>query len=660
VAFSPDGALVATISRDGAAAVWDASTGAPVTPRLVHNRTFRGHHQYQKIDFSPRGDSVVTAGEDGTARVWKLSHTTPLLESLNDLLILFGVQIDDDQTVYEHAALRETWRRLALAHRESFSMDDGEDGQRNHFVIDELARLVSEAAKTANWDTAVRLASRAVEMSPERPLSWRTRARLYLQRDDWKSALKDYSRAVELAPHEPMFLCKRGWILAEHGELRRALSDLSKAIDLNSEDPTAWNRRAIVHQRLGNLQQAIQDFTEAIDRDPKNFFFWTSRGHAFAAIGQWDQAIADYSQSMELDFRSGYARTWHLRGIANFKVGRLESAIDDLSRAIAMNAGEPSYWRDRGQVHAKAGQQERASADFDRYLSFYTRNVEVEPEDWSSWNRRGEAYFKLKLWPKSEADFSRAIGLDSENPLPWQNRASCHCEQGKWPEAAADLTRAIALGQNSYRPWHELALCHLAADNVAGYQEACRSMIAQFGETEDPLTAEFVAWSCALAPDALGQYGDAVLLGKKSVAESRPKPDARTYLGAVLYRASQVKQAIEHLTEANQLIGESPDNVRSSPAYTWYFLALAHHTQGNDEEAGRWLATATAWTEEVLAKHESGAAELAWNRRVTLQILRKEAEAMIADASEDNRVPTDAEQSPDPQQEAVENLKNES
>lgn len=62
--FSPDGRRILTVSRDSTAQVWDARTGARITPPLRHSgRVCVGA-------FSPDGRWVATAGWDGSARVW--------------------------------------------------------------------------------------------------------------------------------------------------------------------------------------------------------------------------------------------------------------------------------------------------------------------------------------------------------------------------------------------------------------------------------------------------------------------------------------------------------------------------------------------------------------------------------------------------------------
>src|SRR5207253_1558294 len=53
-----------TAGADGAARVWDSSTGAAVA-------TLRGHTDaVQRTSFSPDGLRVLTESLDGTARVW--------------------------------------------------------------------------------------------------------------------------------------------------------------------------------------------------------------------------------------------------------------------------------------------------------------------------------------------------------------------------------------------------------------------------------------------------------------------------------------------------------------------------------------------------------------------------------------------------------------
>ena len=69
--FSPDGRRVATAGSDGIGRVWDAETGEPVTPPLVHSYRV-SYHRVQ-----PRRSTVATGSDDGTARVWDAATGAP-------------------------------------------------------------------------------------------------------------------------------------------------------------------------------------------------------------------------------------------------------------------------------------------------------------------------------------------------------------------------------------------------------------------------------------------------------------------------------------------------------------------------------------------------------------------------------------------------------
>jgi WD40 repeat protein len=70
--FSPDGRCVVTVSVDGTARMWDASTGSPLGPPLRHEKSV------SSASFSPDGRRVVTVSVDGTVRMWDVSTGSPL------------------------------------------------------------------------------------------------------------------------------------------------------------------------------------------------------------------------------------------------------------------------------------------------------------------------------------------------------------------------------------------------------------------------------------------------------------------------------------------------------------------------------------------------------------------------------------------------------
>ena len=200
-------------------------------------------------------------------------------------------------------------------------------------------------------------------------------------------------------------------------------------------------------------------------------------------------------------------------------------------------------------------------------------------------------------------------------------------ELGRLDKAAADFAKAYQFGPVSpgdAYAWYRQALAQLGSGDTAGYRQTCADMLEHFSQTDDPSAAFWVAWSCVLAPDVVEDMREIVRLAEKAMEHDRTNTQYLTHLGAVLYRAGRPEEAIQRfnaVVDAWEQSGEMPTG--TSPAYTWFFLAMAHHQLGHGDDARWWLDQAVEWAEQELA------GEPAWNRRLTLQMLRREAEALI-------------------------------
>jgi tetratricopeptide (TPR) repeat protein len=393
-------------------------------------------------------------------------------------------------------------------------------------------------------------------------------------------------------------------------------------------DAVAWNHRGWAYAGLKQWDKALADYSKAIELDPKYAAAWKTRGWTYNELHQYDKAIADLNKAIEVDPK--YAAAWNNRGNAYFGLKQNDKAVADYTKAIELDPKDAVVWSNRGNTYRVLKQNDKAVAD-------YTKAIELDPKNAMAWNNRGHAYNGIKQYDKAIADFSKAIELDLK--LAWYNRGATYAGLKQWDKAIADYSKAIELNPKNAYLWHVRALVCLRAGDRDGYRKDCARMLEHFGETQDQVTAFWVAWTCVLASDAVTEPERVVQVAEKAVAKDPNKRQHLDALGAALYRAGRFDEAAKRLSEANA----AKLDAYYTPVHTWLFLAMTHHRLGHADEARQWLDKAVQAIDEAAnepAKPEAGPSgkanetqagtPLRWDRRLTFQLLRREAEELIA------------------------------
>jgi WD40 repeat protein/serine/threonine protein kinase/tetratricopeptide (TPR) repeat protein len=293
-------------------------------------------------------------------------------------------------------------------------------------------------------------------------------------------------------------------------------------------------------------------------------------------------------------------------------VGRVAEAEDAYRRALKVNPDDPLAHGDFGKFLECQARYQEAEAEFSEALKLL-------PEQGSFWVQRGWAYANTGLWDRHSADFVKSSFL--------VQRGWAHAGLGQWDKASADFVQATQGKEPDDAAWYSRAMLCLREGNQDGYREVCSDMLQRFGEG--------AAWTCTLTPHSGADPDQIVDLAEKLLAHSSRDHWHVTQLGAALYRAGRFEEAVKRLTEATEL---SCHPYRTNMQHTWYFLAMAHHRLGHADEARRWLEKGIRGTEQALKSpgealgksgNAGGVLSPNWNRRLTLQLLRREAEQLV-------------------------------
>ena len=236
---------------------------------------------------------------------------------------------------------------------------------------------------------------------------------------------------------------------------------------------------------------------------------------------------------------------------------------------------------------------------------------------------------------EAEAEFSEAIKLQPEHGWFWVLRGWAYADRGQWDKASADFIKAAECKEPHEEAWYSRAMLHLRDGNLDGYRSICSDMLERFGAG--------ATWTCTLSPKSGADPDRIVSLAEKLLAKSSRDHWHVNQLGAALYRAGRFEEAVTRLTEATEL---SCHPYRTNMLYTWFYLAMAHHRLGHADEARRWLDRAVQGTEEALKSpaeplgksgNPDGVIPPNWNRRLTLRLLRREAEQLDSRSGDEAR-----------------------
>jgi WD40 repeat protein/serine/threonine protein kinase/tetratricopeptide (TPR) repeat protein len=633
--FSPDGRRVVSVSADGTAQVWDAETAQPLAPRLKHE----GEVRYAA--FSPDGHRVVTVtnvpGKVDEARVWDADTGRPLAPPLEHTNLL------------RHAAFSPDGRRVVTAGAMGI-------GAGEALVWD--ADTGRPLAPPLKHKGEVRYAA----FSPDG-------RRVVTDSEDGTAQVWDVETGRPLAPP-----------LKYEGKMHyAAFSPDGRRVDMASEDGTAqvWDvdtgqtvTRPMKHGGKVGQKALSPDWRRLLTID-----------EGFGQAGEvrvWDTDTGQLlAPPMEHGGKVLYA--------AFSPDGRRVVTVGDdrAARVWDADTGRPLAPRKEKTEDLMALARLLSGMKVDRssavdplttgklrtvWQDLRTRYPEVfvcSPQEIRSWHwREAAACEDAGAWTGAVRHLGVLITADPESWMLLGRRGRAYAELGQWEQAGADLARAIEQDAGAPGPRIGLTLVHLARGDTDGYRRACTRLLGDFGQRDDALVTDEVAWTCTLVEGAVADREAVVRCAQIAVKFAQrdrySRHDCLQTLGAATYRDGRFEQAVAHLNKAIQAarasksgIGidhaifiiqptlkpdasagreVSPDSTADGNPLDWLFLAMAHHRLGHAVEARKWLDKAISrigQDTQGLQVVASSRPLIDWKTRLYYQVLRREAEGLI-------------------------------
>jgi len=315
----------------------------------------------------------------------------------------------------------------------------------------EKARLDRHRKLVQESDKALAVLSKAIENDPTNPAAFYARGTALLnQPGKLDLAIADLTKAIELKPRFPEAIAQRAAALLKNDECKNALADINKAIEFDPGNGAYYKLRVQIHEKgvPADLATILQDFGKA-----NNALFFGVRGELQLRAGKLDEAISDLTRAIALD-STGFGDLFSLRALALNNKQDFEKARADIDLAIQLEPTSAPYFIRRAMICMNQRRFEQVLADADRAIT-------LDPALSDGYFFRGVAYAERAEFDKAVEDFSKAIVLPSvfrndQNSVLGQsycNRGIAHRERADPEKALADLNESLRLDPDNARAY---------------------------------------------------------------------------------------------------------------------------------------------------------------------------------------------------------------
>ena len=177
-----------------------------------------------------------------------------------------------------------------------------------------------------------------------------------------------------------------------------------------------------------------------------------NRGKDLYAEGKLDEAIAEFDKAIAID--RNLAEAYRYRGIAYSMKGNSDRAMADFNEAIRLDPNYATAYVGRGFEYSNKGDHDRAIADF-------TQAIRLNPNHQIGYYMRGVTYGNKGDFDRAIADLNQAIRLDPNSSVAYYNRGLAYRNKRDYDRAIADLNQAIRIDPNRSEAYNLRGLAYL-------------------------------------------------------------------------------------------------------------------------------------------------------------------------------------------------------
>ncbi|TXJ56698.1 tetratricopeptide repeat protein [Brachyspira aalborgi] len=332
----------------------------------------------------------------------------------------------------ENGAISENSRKILDKRKIKFGISETRAKELEEFAKQNNSASSNdllEEGKTyynnGEYDKAIEIFKKAVELNPNEYLNWQWLGRSYYERysdGDEENALNSLLKAVELNPNNDSNWYWLGISYGMNSQYDKEKESFLKATELNPNNADNWYKLGISYFNDKQYDKAIESFSKAVELNPNDDNNWDRLANSYQMNGQYDKAIETLLKAIEIDPNSRYY--WFNLGILYYYNERYREAIDSLSKALELlNIEEEEDKEDFWDTDSSAdyrywlGRSYYMNEQCQEAINYLSKAVELNPDDYFNWYFLGSSYLDLKDYDNAVYSFNQCIKIDPNNEV---------------------------------------------------------------------------------------------------------------------------------------------------------------------------------------------------------------------------------------------------
>ncbi|XP_053330275.1 uncharacterized protein LOC128504265 [Spea bombifrons] len=480
----------------------------------------------------------------------------------------------DDDVYFRRAQMYEAQDDILIA------MDDyAKCFHHNPNRTDAIMKRGSYYFENGNWTSAAQDFTALIQQDIHNVQARIYRGRAHTQLAHHSGAVEDFSAAIHLDPKNWLAFYYRGCLLRKRYPYQ-ALQDFSISVLLNNtfENLKAFLHRGILYTDLGLWAEAAFDFECVLALDRTIALAHVNLGLISLQHQNRDpQAIRHFSAALTVN--PIYVRAYLCRAQAFQKIGDLQSALRDITRAIHLCPDSPQLYILRGQylcemrrydlasfcIHHAAQMTEGLSPVQQALVQSFLRQhssaikclvsaVKDKPDP-VLMTLLGKTEMKAKKYKDATESFRQALDIfsSSASETSASEKAEvcyllglCHMEQFHFLQAIDALTGAVKARPDYCDAYHQRGLCRMRLQQVKCVQDFNRALQINPNHFQAYL-------SRAAFYGIRKRYSKAIMNCNAAIKVQPSSVRAYLYRGALKYHIKAYKLAVQDLSEAAEL-----------------------------------------------------------------------------------------------------------